>query len=78
MLLLPLIVSFISRYYSTFHVQEYSMNSVAEIKTFINAALTSKYENDSISIQTMDVVIKHIGELDFLMQIKRGFMDLRL
>lgn len=47
------------------------MNSVAEIQTFINAALTSKYENDSIAIQSMDVAIKRIGMLDFLKQIKR-------
>lgn len=42
------------------------MNSVAESLTFINATLTSKYENDSITIQTMDVMIKHIGEVAFL------------
>ncbi|XP_044061882.1 adhesion G-protein coupled receptor G4 isoform X2 [Siniperca chuatsi] len=48
------------QYYCTFHVQEYNMNSVAEIETFINAALTSIYENDSIIIQTVDVAIKHI------------------
>ncbi|XP_038556127.1 adhesion G-protein coupled receptor G2 isoform X2 [Micropterus salmoides] len=48
------------QYYCTFHVQEYSMNSVAEIASFIEAALTSKYENNSITIKTMDVAIKHI------------------
>ncbi|XP_035524672.1 adhesion G-protein coupled receptor G4 [Morone saxatilis] len=48
------------QYYCTFHVQDYSMYGVADSKTFIIAVLTSKYENDSISIQTMDVVIKHI------------------
>lgn len=47
------------------------MNSVAEIASFIEAALTSKYENNSITIKTMDVAIKHIGTLDFLIQIKR-------
>lgn len=47
------------------------MNSVAEIITFINAALTSKYENGSITIQTMVVVIKQIGEMDFLTKIKK-------
>lgn len=50
------------------------MNSVAEIQTFINAALTSKYENDSITIQTMDVAIKHIGKLDFLKTNKKRKM----
>lgn len=48
------------------------MNSVAEIITFINAALTSKYENGSITIQTMVVVIKQIGEMDFLTKIKKN------
>nr|XP_046262818.1 adhesion G-protein coupled receptor G4 isoform X3 [Scatophagus argus] len=48
------------RYYCTFHVQEYNMNSVAEIKTFIHAALTSKYQNNSLTVHTMDVAIKHI------------------
>lgn len=71
MLLLPLIVCSVGRYHCTFHVQECSMNSVAVIQTFINAALTSRYENDSITIQTMDVTIKHIGKLDFLKQTKR-------
>ncbi|XP_070692870.1 adhesion G-protein coupled receptor G2-like [Pempheris klunzingeri] len=36
------------------------MDSVAAIETFINAALTSKFENDSITIQAVDVMIKHI------------------
>ncbi|TDH07474.1 hypothetical protein EPR50_G00106460 [Perca flavescens] len=48
------------KYYCTFHVQEYNTNSVAEIKAVINAALLSKYENDSIVIQPIDVAIKHI------------------
>lgn len=47
------------------------MNSVAEIITFINAALTSKYENGSITIQSMVVAIKQIGEMDFLTKIKK-------
>ncbi|XP_049899008.1 adhesion G-protein coupled receptor G4 isoform X2 [Epinephelus moara] len=47
-------------YYCTFHVQEYNKNSVADSKAFINAALTTKYDNGSIVIQTTDVVIKHI------------------
>ncbi|KAE8285729.1 Adhesion G-protein coupled receptor G4 [Larimichthys crocea] len=48
------------QYYCTFHVQEYSKNSAAEIKTFIYAALMSEYENGSITVKTMDVAIKHI------------------
>ncbi|KAK9518261.1 hypothetical protein VZT92_023572 [Zoarces viviparus] len=48
------------QYYCTFHVQEYNMNSVADILTLINATLTSGYKNDSITIQTMDLAIKHI------------------
>ena len=66
---MPLNVCFILRYYCTFHVQEYNINSVAEIKSVINAALLSKYENDSIVIQPIDVAIKHIGKLDVLTQI---------
>ncbi|XP_067375708.1 adhesion G-protein coupled receptor G6 isoform X2 [Channa argus] len=38
-------------YYCAFHVQEYSINSVAEVKTYINDALTSKYVNGSITIK---------------------------
>lgn len=71
MLSLPLTVFFIIRYYCAFHVQEYTLNSVAETKTLINAALTSKFKNDSITIETMDVVIKHIGKLDSLTQMQR-------
>lgn len=67
--MLLLIVCFISRYFCTFHVQEYSMNSVAEMTTVINAALTSKYENGSISIQSRDVVIKHLGKMRFMMHM---------
>ncbi|KAL6117451.1 adgrg4 [Pungitius sinensis] len=48
------------QYNCTFHVQDYSQNSLAEIETFVTAALTSGYETDSIVIQTMDVAIKHI------------------
>lgn len=65
-MLLPLIEYFINRYSSTFHVQEYSINSVAEIKTFINAALMTKYENGSVIIETLYVAIKHIGKVAFL------------
>ncbi|XP_032384533.1 adhesion G-protein coupled receptor G4 [Etheostoma spectabile] len=50
----------LKKYYSTFHIQEYNINSVAETKAIINAALLSKYENDSIVIQPMNVAIKHI------------------
>ncbi|XP_067455735.1 adhesion G-protein coupled receptor G6 [Thunnus thynnus] len=48
------------QYHCTFHVQEHSINSIAEIKTFINATLMTKYENGSIIIETLDVAIKHI------------------
>ncbi|XP_071314384.1 adhesion G-protein coupled receptor G6 [Trachinotus anak] len=48
------------QYYCTFHIQEYNINSVAEILTFIQAALTSKYENGSIIIQATNVTVKHI------------------
>ncbi|XP_023277381.1 adhesion G-protein coupled receptor G4-like isoform X1 [Seriola lalandi dorsalis] len=48
------------QYYCSFHIQEYNINSVAEMIIFINASLTSKYENGSIVIQAMDVSIKQI------------------
>nr|XP_040029884.1 adhesion G-protein coupled receptor G4 [Gasterosteus aculeatus aculeatus] len=48
------------QYYCTFHVQEYSQNSLAESERFITAALTSGYETDSFAIQTIGVAIKHI------------------
>ncbi|XP_042348822.1 adhesion G-protein coupled receptor G6 [Plectropomus leopardus] len=48
------------QYFCTFHVQEQNMFSVAEVKTFINAALTSKYDDGSVIIQTTNVAIKHI------------------
>lgn len=43
------------------------MNSVEEMTAVINAALTSKYKNGSISIQSKDVVIKHLGKMNFIM-----------
>ena len=70
-LILLLLLCFIRRYYCTFHVQEYNINSVAEIESFINATLTSKYENGSVIIQTLTLAIRHIGEIDFLTQIKK-------
>ncbi|KAM9849666.1 adhesion G-protein coupled receptor G6 [Aulostomus maculatus] len=51
---------FINRYTCTFHVQEYKIHSVTEVTTLIRAALTSKYENGSIVIETTEVDIKHI------------------
>ncbi|XP_037635374.1 adhesion G-protein coupled receptor G6 [Sebastes umbrosus] len=48
------------QYCCTFHVQEYNVNSAAETQTVIKAALTSKYENNSIIIQPTEVAIKHI------------------
>ncbi|XP_062249160.1 adhesion G-protein coupled receptor G4 isoform X1 [Platichthys flesus] len=47
-------------YYCAFHVQEYKKNSVAEIITFINSALTSKHQNGSIIIEAVDLAIKQI------------------
>lgn len=41
------------------------MNDVAETETFIKAALTSKYENGSVIIQSMNMTIVHIGKMDF-------------
>ncbi|XP_060904380.1 adhesion G-protein coupled receptor G4 isoform X2 [Labrus mixtus] len=49
-----------TQYNCTFHVQEFNMNSVESNKALIHAALTSKYENGSFTIQTMNLVIKHI------------------
>ncbi|XP_034454866.1 adhesion G-protein coupled receptor G4 [Hippoglossus hippoglossus] len=48
------------QYYGAFHVQEYKINCVAEIITFINSALTSKHENGSVIIEAVDVAIKQI------------------
>ncbi|XP_039976498.1 adhesion G-protein coupled receptor G2 [Xiphias gladius] len=48
------------QYYCIFHVQEYNIISLEEMIAFIDAALTSKYENGSIIIQAIDVAIKHI------------------
>ncbi|KAK2848946.1 hypothetical protein Q5P01_008780 [Channa striata] len=47
------------QYYCAFHLQEYNINSVAEIKTLIDAALTSKYENGSIIIEPK-ATVEHI------------------
>ncbi|XP_020491499.2 adhesion G-protein coupled receptor G6 isoform X4 [Labrus bergylta] len=49
-----------TQYNCTFHVQEFNMNSVENNKALIHAALTSKYENGSFTIQTIHLVIKHI------------------
>ncbi|KAK5864619.1 hypothetical protein PBY51_015848 [Eleginops maclovinus] len=48
------------QYNCIFNVQEYNINTVAEITTFIHAALTAKFVNNSITIQTTEVIIKHI------------------
>ncbi|KAI9514626.1 hypothetical protein NQZ68_031513 [Dissostichus eleginoides] len=50
----------VGRYDCTFNVQEYNINSVAEIIAFIHVALTAKYLNNSIIIQTTEVAVKHI------------------
>lgn len=71
-LLCRLIVFLLCRYYCTFHVQEYSQNSLAESKTFITAALTSGYETDSFAIQTIGVAIKHIGKLAWRVRSKES------
>ncbi len=48
------------------------MKSVAEISANIDAALTPNYENGSITIEDINVVVKHIGKLNFHIQIKTG------
>ncbi|CAK6964668.1 adhesion G-protein coupled receptor G4 [Scomber scombrus] len=48
-------------YDSSFHVQEYKINSIEEIKNYINASLMTKYENGSIIIETLNVGIKHLA-----------------
>nr|XP_012773042.2 adhesion G-protein coupled receptor G4 isoform X1 [Maylandia zebra]XP_023010521.2 adhesion G-protein coupled receptor G4 isoform X1 [Maylandia zebra] len=48
------------QYYCAFHVQECNKNTVAEIEILIQAALVSKYQNHSIIIQTVEVMIRHI------------------
>lgn len=65
-LLLLLIEYFFNRYDSSFHVQEYGINSAAEIKILIKASLMAKYENASIIIETLNVGIKHLGKTAFL------------
>lgn len=55
------IVYFITRYLCNFHVQEYNEYTVAETSAIIHDALMSKYENSSVTIQTLDITIKHIG-----------------
>lgn len=70
MLLLLLIEYFINRYSSSFHVQEYSIDSIAEIQNYINASLMTKYENGSIIIDTLNVGIKHLGKATFLTQTR--------
>ncbi|XP_011478260.1 adhesion G-protein coupled receptor G4 [Oryzias latipes] len=47
-------------YFCTFHIQEYGMTSVEDTQLFIHAALSSKYENGSTTIQTSIIQIKHI------------------
>ncbi|XP_017263583.2 adhesion G-protein coupled receptor G4 [Kryptolebias marmoratus] len=48
------------QYYCTFHVQEFSSKNLPEVESSIRAALTAKYENGSLTIQTLNVTIKHI------------------
>ncbi|KAM6999760.1 adhesion G-protein coupled receptor G6 isoform 2-T2 [Tautogolabrus adspersus] len=50
-----------TQYNCTFHVQEFNLNSVEDTKALIHVALMSKYENESFTIQTIDLVIKHIA-----------------
>ncbi|KAF3838601.1 hypothetical protein F7725_010369 [Dissostichus mawsoni] len=50
----------VGRYDCTFNVQEYNINTVAEIIACIHVALTAKYVNNSIIIQTTEVAVKHI------------------
>ncbi|MED6278870.1 hypothetical protein CHARACLAT_028456, partial [Characodon lateralis] len=48
------------QYYCTFHVQEFHNNNAAEVESLIHSALTSKYENVSFAIQTLNLSIKYI------------------
>ncbi|KAK5617370.1 hypothetical protein CRENBAI_006982 [Crenichthys baileyi] len=48
------------QYYCTFHVQEFRKNNAAEVESLIHSALTSKYENVSFAIQTVNLSIKYI------------------
>lgn len=59
--MLLLIVYFSTRYLCMFHVKEYNKSTVAETSIIIHNALMSKYENNSVTIQTLNVTIKHIG-----------------
>lgn len=59
--MLLLIVYFITRYLCNFHVRGYDECNVSETSTIIKNTLMSQYENNSITIQTLDVAIKHIG-----------------
>lgn len=58
-------VCVIDRYYCSFHIQEYTIKNVSEMKTVVEAALTSKYENGSITIQATNLTIKHISKIHF-------------
>ncbi|XP_041653807.1 adhesion G-protein coupled receptor G4 [Cheilinus undulatus] len=49
-----------TQYNCTFQVQEYDTGNVNDTMSVINAALTSIYENESFTLQTTRVVIKHI------------------
>ncbi|XP_061581599.1 adhesion G-protein coupled receptor G4 [Cololabis saira] len=48
------------QYICNFHVQTSKQNNVTEIKSLIDAALASKYENGSITIQTKMVATEQI------------------
>ncbi|XP_019718863.1 adhesion G-protein coupled receptor G4 isoform X2 [Hippocampus comes] len=48
------------QYTCDFHVQDYSMKHIEEIKYFINTTLTPQYANDSSVIQTTDMTLKQI------------------
>ncbi|XP_034037909.1 adhesion G-protein coupled receptor G4 [Thalassophryne amazonica] len=48
------------QYNCTFHVQESVIASVEESEKIIYEALKLKYENNSVVIETVDVVLKHI------------------
>ncbi|XP_051934892.1 adhesion G-protein coupled receptor G2 [Hippocampus zosterae] len=48
------------QYTCDFHVQDYSMKHIEEIKYFINTTLTPQYTNDSSVIQTINMRLKQI------------------
>ncbi|XP_055368222.1 adhesion G-protein coupled receptor G4 [Betta splendens] len=48
------------QYNCTFHVQEQKKSSVEEVRAAITAALSSKYEDGSASIQPTDLAVRHI------------------